>query len=235
LARLREQGAGRASVARRLASLRAFYRFWRKQAEGRENPATGVATPKGEHKLPHFLDQAAAAALMVAPSTLTIQGRRDRAILETFYSSGMRLSELTALKPRDIDFAAGLVRVMGKRRKERIVPLGKPALASLQACLGDRRGFRPDEPVFRNAQGGALTGRSVERIVAKYLKKIDSRDGLSPHSLRHSFATHLLDNGADLRSVQELLGHADLGTTQIYTHITPEKLKAAYRKAHPRA
>jgi integrase/recombinase XerC len=158
---------------------------------------------------------------------------RDRAILETFYSTGIRLSELTSMKRLDVDFASGLVRVMGKRRKERIVPLGEPAIRALQAYL---RALGPvTGEVFRNAQGKPITPRSVERIMEKYIRQVGEQKGVSPHALRHSFATHLLNNGADLRSVQELLGHADLKTTQIYTHVTTEKLKDAYRKAHPRA
>lgn len=234
LARLRGQEAARLSVARKLASLRAFYRWLRQEGRLAGNPLVGVHTPKGGRPLPHFLDPRQTQRLLETPGGMTTAGRRDRAILETFYSTGMRLSELTGLRWEDIDFAAGLVRVLGKRRKERILPLGGPARQALQAYRAAGPQGRTG-PVFRNLKGGALTPRSVERLVGKYLALSGSRPGLSPHSLRHSFATHLLDNGADLRSVQELLGHANLQTTQIYTHVTAERLKAAYRKAHPRA
>lgn len=234
LAHLNETGAASASTARRLASLRSFYRYWRGQGRIRENPLTGVHTPKGAHRLPRPLDPGGVNELLAAPPARTSLGRRDRAILETFYSTGMRLSELTGLRPEDLDLAGGLVRVLGKRRRERILPLGGPAVGALRAYLEDKPGVA-GRPVFRNARGGPLTPRSVERLMAKYLRLVGARPGLSPHSLRHSFATHLLENGADLRSVQELLGHADLRTTQIYTHVTKERLRSEYRKAHPRA
>jgi len=234
LAKLRERQSARSSIARRLASLRTFYRFLRRQGMVKDNPATGVSTPKGEHHLPRFFDQESITALLHAPDTRTRLGKRDCAILETFYSTGMRLSELTALKPEAIDFSTGLVRVSGKRRKERILPLGRPAQQALQNYLRADPPA-PGEVVFRNARGNGLTPRSVERLVDKYIRQVGAKRGLSPHSLRHSFATHLLDNGADLRSVQELLGHVNLSTTQIYTHVTAEKLKSVYRQAHPRA
>jgi integrase/recombinase XerC len=233
LAHLRGRQAARLTISRKLASVRAFYRFARRQGRVGDNPVSGVHTPKGEHALPQFLDPGAVVELLQAPPLDTVSGLRDRAILETFYSTGIRLSELTALKRMDVDFSSGLIRVMGKRRKERIVPLGQPAMAALQAYL------RAQAPVagviFRNARGGPITPRSVERIMEKYIRQVGAQKGISPHALRHSFATHLLNNGADLRSVQELLGHANLKTTQIYTHVTTDRLKEAYRKAHPRA
>ncbi len=235
LARLLERGSARSSTARRLAGLRAFYRYWKRQGKINHNPALGVGTPKGEYKLPRFLDQECAARLMHAPEVDSRWGRRDRAILETFYSTGMRLAELLQLKYQDVDFSAGLVKVVGKRLKERILPIGRPARNALRAYL-DSDPPRPGEFIFRNARGARLSSRSVERLVKKYIRRTGGMpQGISPHSLRHSFATHLLDKGADLRSVQELLGHANLSTTQIYTHVTAEKLKAVYRKAHPRA
>ncbi|MCK5241672.1 tyrosine recombinase XerC [bacterium] len=234
LAKLSERQSARAGIVRRLAGLRTFYRFLLRQGIVLENPAATVSTPKGEHRLPRFFDRKSILALLQAPDTQTRLGKRDCAILETLYSTGMRLSELTTLKPEAIDFACGLVRVLGKRRKERIVPLGEPAIAALQRYLqADPSPMGAN--VFRNARGGTLTPRSVERLADKYIRQVGAKRGLSPHSLRHSFATHLLDNGADLRSVQELLGHANLTTTQIYTHVTAEKLKSVYRKAHPRA
>jgi integrase/recombinase XerC len=234
LARLHARQAARLTLARKLASLRAFYRYLRRQGKLAANPLTGVSTPKGERHLPRLLDQPAVLELLAAPRADTVAGLGDRAILETFYSTGMRLSELTGLHPEDIDFHAGLVRVLGKRRKERILPVGGPAAAALRAYF-TASPCRPGQAVFRNPRGGGLTPRSVERLVAGYIRQVGAQRGLSPHSLRHSFATHLLDNGADLRSVQELLGHANLSTTQIYTHVTTERLKAEYRKAHPRA
>ncbi|MEW6516924.1 MAG: tyrosine recombinase XerC [candidate division FCPU426 bacterium] len=234
LAELKQRALAPATLARKLASLRALYRWLRRQGMVTDNPVGRAKTPKAEHRLPRFMDQAAVAALLAAPDPASRSGLRDRALLETFYSTGMRLSELTALTPSDVDFAEGLVRVLGKRRKERLLPVGGPALAALRAYL------RADPPppggrLFRSLRGAAITPRSVERIVAAYILRVGAQRGLSPHSLRHSFATHLLDNGADLRAVQELLGHANLSTTQIYTHVTAEKLKSAYRRAHPRA
>jgi len=234
LAKLRDRRVAPASIARRLASLRSFYRYWRGQGRIQENPLTGVHTPKGARRLPRPLDPQGVSDLLAAPPTDTPLGLRDRAILETFYSTGMRLSELTGLRPEDLDLPYGLVRVLGKRRKERILPLGAPAVAAVQAYFTVRPGA-PGQAVFRNARGGRLTPRSVERILAKYLDQVGAGPGFSPHSLRHSFATHLLENGADLRSVQELLGHVNLKTTQIYTHVTTDHLKTEYRKAHPRA
>lgn len=234
LAGLHERDAARLTVARKLASLRAFYRHLRRRGAVTANPLTGVSTPKGRRPLPKLLDPKAVLELLAAPASDTPAGLRDRAILETFYSTGMRLSELTGLKPADLDFASGLVRVLGKRRKERILPLGGPAIAALRAYLAASP-CPSGMPVFRNPRGGGLTPRGVERRVAAHLRRVGAQTGLSPHSLRHSFATHLLDNGADLRAVQELLGHANLKTTQIYTHVTTERLKAEYRKAHPRA
>ncbi len=234
LAWCRDQQLSRRTISRRLAAVRAFYSYLKRRGLKPDNPGKGVHSPKGSHDLPKFIDQDTIASLMQAPKTATVLGKRDRAILETIYSTGMRLSELVNLQLQDIDFMSGLVRVMGKRRKERIVPIGRPALDALQAYFA----VQPPSshaPLFKNARGGPLTGRSIERLFSKYVLQVCRARGFSPHSLRHSFATHLLDNGADLRAVQELLGHVSLGTTQIYTHVTPEKLKSAYKKAHPRA
>lgn len=234
LAALKQRSLAPATVARRMASLRAFYRWLRRRGVVAESPVGRVRTIKAAHRLPRFMDAGAVTALLAAPDVRSRQGRRDRALLETFYSTGMRLSELTGLAAADVDFTGGLVRVLGKRRKERLLPIGQPALAALRAYLqGDPP--PPGGRIFRNLRGGNITPRSVERIVAAYIRRVGGETGLSPHSLRHSFATHLLDNGADLRAVQELLGHANLSTTQIYTHVTAAKLKSAYRRAHPRA
>ncbi len=233
LAWCRDQQLSRRTINRRLAAVRAFYGYLKRQGLRPDNPGKGVQSPKGTHELPKFIDQETITALMQAPNQ-TGRGKRDRAILETIYSTGMRLSELAGLQLQDIDFTSGLVRVMGKRRKERLVPIGRPAMEALKAYFAVQPP-QSHQTLFKNARGGPLTGRSVERLFAKYIARVSRTQGLSPHSLRHSFATHLLDNGADLRAVQELLGHAGLGTTQIYTHVTPEKLKSAYKKAHPRA
>jgi integrase/recombinase XerC len=234
LADLKQRSLAPATIARRMASLRSLYRWLRRQGVVSDDPVGRAKTPKAEHRLPRFMDVAAVTALLAAPKANSRQGRRDRALLETFYSTGMRLSELTGLAPADVDFTEGLVRVLGKRRKERLLPIGQPALAALRAYLqGDPP--PPGGRIFRSLRGGSITPRSVERIVAAYVRQLGGEPGLSPHSLRHSFATHLLDAGADLRAVQELLGHANLSTTQIYTHVTAAKLKSAYRRAHPRA
>jgi len=234
LAHLQAHTAARQTLARKLASLRAFYRFLRRHGRMQDNPLTGVSTPKGERRLPRFLDPAGMLALLSAPPADTVAGRRDRAILEVFYSTGMRLSELSGLHAGDLDFASALVRVLGKRHKERILPVGQPALAAVRDYLAASPA-PAGGALFRNLRGGSLSPRSIERLVDQYIRQIGAARGISPHSLRHAFATHLLDNGADLRAVQELLGHVNLKTTQIYTHVTTERLKAEYRKAHPRA
>ena len=234
LAFLHRRGSAGRSTARKLACLRAFYRFRRQRGEQDLDPVGVVRTPKGRPALPKVMDVAAVIALLEAPPATDDRGLRDRAVFETLYASGLRISELTGLREGDVDFASGLVRVLGKRRKERIVPIGDPALRALRAYLRVSPAA-PGGALFRNRRGKGLTARSVERSMAKYLRILGERTGLSPHSLRHAFATHMLDNGADLRAVQELLGHASLKTTQIYTHVTTERLKSAYRRAHPRA
>lgn len=233
LAACQQQQLQSATIGRRLASIKAFYRYLKRKNILNTNPAYGVQTPKQAKLLPKFLDQATMVALLEAPDE-SWRGKRDRALLEIIYSTGIRLSELEQLQLTDIDFKSRLVRVMGKRRKQRLIPIGRPALQALRAYLNDRPPVQPGV-LFQNKQGGALSGRSIERLFNKYIKQVCAQQGVSPHSLRHSFATHLLNNGADLRAVQELLGHVNLNTTQIYTHVTTEKLKAAYKKAHPRA
>jgi site-specific recombinase XerD len=201
------------------------------------NPALGLTRPKQDKKLPSFLSVEEASRLVEAPEGQGLASLRDRALLETLYSTGLRVSELVSLRVRDVDRIGGTLRVTGKGRKERIVPVGSHSLAAMEKYLAARKGEEPsdDRPLFLNLRGGVLTDRSVRRVVQRYLSRVPIARRISPHSLRHSFATHLLDRGADLRSVQELLGHSLLSTTQIYTHVTTEHLKRIYRAAHPRA
>ncbi len=203
------------------------------------NPAASIATPRREKKLPHFLDPEEVEKLLEAPARNTWEENRDRAILETLYSSGLRVSELVGLNQEDVDLFGGLLRVRGRGKKERIVPLGQMALKSLKNYLDQKppreKGRSMKAPLYLNRSGGRLTDRSIRRLMLKYAKRIGLNREVSPHVLRHSFATHMLDRGADLRSVQELLGHENLSTTQIYTHVTTKRLKEAYDAAHPHA
>ncbi len=235
LAELRAKNYSKRTIARKLASLRSFFRFLYREGLIKKNPITAISTPKLDKKLPVFLDVGKVERLLQSPSTDDIAGLRDRALLETMYSTGMRVSELVGLDEGDVDFISGVVKVFGKGSKERIVPIGEPALKAIQAYLDKRSGSKDKDAIFLNKSGRRLTDRSVRRVINKYISQCSIAEKISPHSLRHSFATHLLDRGADLRSVQELLGHANLSTTQIYTHVTMDRLKAVYDKAHPRA
>jgi len=237
LAELRAKNYAKRTVARKLASLRSFFRFLFREGHIKKNPITAVLTPKLDKKLPVFLDTARIDRLLSTPTDKNIAGLRDRALLETLYSTGIRVSELVGLDLRDIDFISGVIKVSGKGAKERIVPIGEPALRAIRKYIDKRAGYKVDDrdAVFLNKSGGRFTDRSVRRVLDKYIKICGIIEKISPHSLRHSFATHLLDRGADLRSVQELLGHMNLSTTQIYTHVTMERLKSVYDKAHPRA
>ncbi|MCK4463705.1 MAG: tyrosine recombinase XerC, partial [Candidatus Omnitrophica bacterium] len=201
------------------------------------NPATSVATPKLDKKLPIFLDEKKVVKFITSPPDKDISGLRDRAILETLYSAGIRVGELVNLNLSDIDFISGLLKVFGKGRVERLTPVGDEALSAIRKYIGERFEYSQGKQsaVFLNKFGKRLTDRSIRRIVDKYIKVAAIKEKISPHSLRHSFATHLLNSGADLRSVQELLGHKNLSTTQIYTHVSSERLKSVYDKAHPRA
>lgn len=236
---LQRNGLKRTSVARKMASLRSFFRFLTREEVLADNPLDHVSTPKAEKRLPEVLSQDGAWALVQAPDTGSPAGLRDRAILEVLYSSGLRVSELVGLDTGDIDMAVGYVRVMGKGARERIVPVGSYAIGALQQYLAEGRPHLPRKyqgtPLFINKNGGRLSTRSVRNIVDKYVQQVSIRYKISPHTLRHSFATHLLDGGADLRSVQELLGHVTMSTTQIYTHVSREKLLLVYEKTHPRA
>lgn len=236
LAQLRSKAYSKRTIARKLASLRSLFKFLYREGHIKSNPITAISSPKLDKKLPKFLDVGQVTRLIMKPDTATIAGLRDRAILETLYSTGIRVSELVGLDTRDIDFISGVVKVFGKGSKERMVPIGEEALGAIRR-YNDKKDKREKarDAVFLNNRGGRLTDRSVRRMLDKYIHACAIEEKISPHSLRHSFATHLLDRGADLRSVQELLGHMNLSTTQIYTHVTMDRLKAVYDKAHPRA
>src|SRR5436190_5114357 len=233
----------KSSIARKLAALRTFFQFLVREGLLEGNPAKLVSTPRREKKLPNHLSIEEAIRFIEAPDATTDLGRRDRAMLELMYATGVRVAELTTMNIADVDFRNQLVRVTGKRRKQRIVPFGEPARDALKSYLEVRDNLlfnapvskREDEALFLNYQGTRITTRSVGRMVEKYIKICAGMHDISPHALRHSFATHLLDSGADLRDIQELLGHARLSTTQIYTHVSMEKLIQVYDKAHPKA
>jgi integrase/recombinase XerC len=274
LADLYRQGHARSSAARKLSALRAFGRYLRREGWIETDPAALAVAPRREQKVAAHLSVDEMSRLLEMPDTSTPLGRRDRAILELFYASGVRLSELVGLDLEDVNLSARMVRVMGKGAKERLVPFNDAARQALGAWFKDRAVLRAAlvnspapiqgaqrkqgtpgqrlkagspvpgarrqpgdarEPLFVNARGTRLTGRSVQRLVARYVAGCSTRFGISPHALRHSFATHLLQRGADLRAIQELLGHVQLSTTQRYTHVNAAELLEVYRKAHPRA
>jgi integrase/recombinase XerC len=243
---LHKRGNSRASAARKLAAIRAFGRYLRREGVVDSDPAALVGTPKREQRLPAHLGESEVTRLLEMPDTAHALGRRDRAILELFYASGLRLSELVGLDVDDVNLSSRVVRVLGKGRKERLVPFNRSAEAAVRAWLKDweglsglgvpaARGKRRAEPLFLNYRGERLSTRSVDRLVRKYVAACSTRFGISPHALRHSFATHLLERGADLRAIQELLGHSRLSTTQRYTHVNAAQLIETYRKAHPKA
>jgi len=236
LAELRSKNYSKRTIARKLASLRSFFKFLYREGHIKSNPITAISSPKLDKKLPKFLDVGKVTKLILSPDVKTPSGLRDRAILETLYSCGIRVSELVGLDMDDVDFISGVIKVLGKGRKERMVPIGDTAVSSIRKYAAGRGGrAKGRRAVFLNSRGGRLTDRSVRRVIDKYIHACSIEEKISPHSLRHSFATHLLDRGADLRSVQELLGHMNLSTTQIYTHVTMERLKNVYDKTHPRA
>ncbi len=235
LARLHEAGLKKVSAARKLATLRTFFRYLCREGILDRNPARALLSPRMERKIPTHLEESEVAALIEVPGE-TDTARRARAILEVLYATGIRCAELVGLDLGDVDLEARTVRVLGKGNKERIVPFGQPALGALKAYFPSRQRARPrSAAVFVNARGGRLTDRWVRRIVTDRVKQVAMTRHLSPHSLRHSFATHLLERGADLRSIQELLGHASLSTTQRYTHVDARHILDVYKKAHPRA
>ncbi len=233
---LREKGHSKKSISRRLACLRSFFKFLVREGYLKSNPISGLSAPKQEKKLPLFLIEDEVTKLLETPEK-DLPGLRDRAILETLYSTGIRVSELVGLNLEDMDFIGGVVKVRGKGKKERLTPIGDRALRVIRDYLEKRPAVSLDKknPLFLNKGNTRLTDRSVRRMVEKYIRLASIKTDASPHTLRHSFATHLLNRGADLRSVQELLGHVNLSTTQIYTHVTTERLKSVYNKAHPRA
>lgn len=255
MAELYRLGQSRASVARKLSALRTFVRFLRREGWIDTDPSALAQAPRREHKVPAHLSMDEMTTLLEAPDVSTPLGRRDRAILELFYASGLRLSELVGLDMEDVNLPSRIVRVAGKGGKERIVPFNTSAQKALRSWYSGRALLRANpkspasakasarqarraavgEPVFVNARGGRLTGRSVQRLVGRYVASCSTRFGISPHALRHSFASHLLQRGADLRAIQELLGHVQLSTTQRYTHINAAQLLDVYRKSHPRA
>jgi integrase/recombinase XerC len=261
LAALHREGHSRATAARKLAAARTFLRYLRREAVIEDDPGALVATPKRDIRIPAHLSEHEMNALVDAPAETPL-GRRDHAILELFYASGLRLSELVGLDLDDVNLSGRMVRVLGKGRKERIVPFNASAAKAIRAYLKDRDALvrrgrerldgrdgperrarldvrksnrRDRDPLFVNYRGGRLTVRSVDRLVRRYVAVTSTRMGISPHALRHSFATHLLQRGADLRAIQELLGHARLSTTQRYTHVDSARLLAVYRDSHPRA
>lgn len=240
VAALHESGYSKSTIARRLASLRSFFRFGQREGWAKTNPAKPLRSPRKGRSLPHVLSAEELGRLLEAPPSGEPLGLRDRALLETMYSAGLRVSELVGISDADLDFRAGLIRVSGKGRRERMAPIGSYAVGALRLWLRARElnphePAGPEAPVFVNKFGRRLTTRSVGRMLEKYLSLTGLDARTTPHSLRHSFATHLLDHGADIRSVQELLGHKSLVTTQIYTHVSTAALRQAYQKAHPRA
>jgi integrase/recombinase XerC len=249
VAALHESGYAKTTIARHLASMRSFFRFGQREGWAKTNPAKPLRNPRKGRSLPHFLSADDLNRLFGAPSSDHPMGLRDRAILETMYSAGLRVSELVGLDDADVDRGAEVLRVRGKGRRERLAPIGSYALAALQSWLAVRKLAEIQEkrthkrlptpfttaPVFVNKYGRRLTTRSVARMLEKYLRLTGLDRRTTPHSLRHSFATHLLDRGADIRSVQELLGHKSLVTTQIYTHVSTSVLREVYERAHPRS
>jgi integrase/recombinase XerC len=233
----------KSSIARKISTLRSFFKYLVKEQVVPFNPAKSVSTPKVEKTLPTTLTVDEAFRLMESPKSISEKplegskerGLRDRAILELLYSSGLRVSELVGLNSNQLDLDLGIVRVMGKGRKERIVPVGVKAIEATKSYLGERGMVKGDGPIFVNSLGGRLTARSVGRLIKKYTRHSGIFRKVSPHSLRHTFATHLLDAGADIREIQEMLGHSSLSTTQRYTHVSMGKLMEVYDKAHPRS
>jgi integrase/recombinase XerC len=240
MAQLNDHNYSKSTLARKLATLRSFYKFLVKRHHITNNPVSTIRTPKQEKKLPKFLEYEQIQKLLNAPPAETWLGSRDRAMMETMYSTGIRVSELVGLNLDDVDFLSEVIHIRGKGKKERICPIGSRALQAIQNYLEFRNRRMENDPnfdtrvLFANKHGKRLSTRSVRRKMDKYLIEAGLDPDISPHTLRHSFATHMLNNGADLRSVQELLGHQSLSTTQIYTHVTTNHMKEQYENAHPR-
>ncbi|MBM3294716.1 MAG: tyrosine recombinase XerC [Candidatus Aminicenantes bacterium] len=239
LLELHRKPVAKSSAARKLAAVRSFFQFCLKRRLVDDNPAKIVATPRLDKPVPGFLSEEEMGVFLELPGPGDRMGRRDRAILELFYATGIRVGELVSVDLSDLSLAERMIRVRGKGKKERLVPFGRKAAEGLEAYLAERAGLseKGGEPsaLFLNYRGRRITSRSVERLVAKYIRRTAVRRKISPHSLRHSFASHLLGRGADLRVIQELLGHESLATTQKYTHIDLKQMLETYRKSHPRA
>lgn len=233
LAKVRERQYRSRTVARKLSSMRSFFRFLHREGLIENNPAVLLMSPKLEKTLPKFLTEQEMTLLIEAPVTDTLAGKRDRAIFEILYSAGIRVSELVGLNVEHVDIIGNIAKVSGKGKKERLVPIGDKAIEAVRDYLQSRP--HRVNALFLNKSGTRLSDRGVRNIVNKHILKVSLTRHISPHVLRHSFATHLLNRGADLRSVQELLGHVNLSTTQIYTHVTTDRLKEIYNRAHPRA
>ena len=243
---LHKKGQSRATAARKLAAVRTFLRYLRRESIIEDDPGALVATPKREVRMPAHLSEEEMSSLIGAAAGETPLGRRDRAMLELFYASGLRLSEVAGLDLDDVNLGQRMARVLGKGGKQRLVPFNTSAAAAIRAYLKAREelvrrdnppkgGSHERDPLFVNYRGGRLTARSIDRLVRRYVAASSARAGISPHALRHSFATHLLQRGADLRAIQELLGHARLSTTERYTHVNAAQLLEVYRRSHPRA
>lgn len=239
---LLEEGYSKRSIARKLTAIRSFFKFLLKRGIVNQNPAKNILTPKLPKKLPVFLEESSVAKMMELPDKSTLRGLRDAAILELLYSTGIRVSELVGLNVKNIDWANGTIKVFGKGAKERIVPFGKPAREALKRYLERREEcilpttHPPDRiALFFSSRGKRIYSEAVYLIAVKYISKVTELEKKSPHVLRHTFATHLLNRGADLRAVKDLLGHENLSTTQIYTHVSMERLKKIYEQAHPKA
>ncbi len=240
LAHLHEQGFSKSTIARRLAALRSWFKYLCRQSELSQSPAEGVRGPKKDKMLPKFLTEETTDKVLTTPTDDETSGPRDRAILETIYSAGLRVSECVQLNIDDVNLDDQVLLIRGKGKKERLAFLGPATTKLIQEWLEERNKLlklknKNADAVFINKFGTRLTTRSVGRLLAKYLRQLGMSGQASPHTLRHSFATHLLDRGAEIRSVQELLGHRSLTTTQIYTHLTTQRLQESYKKAHPRA
>lgn len=233
LAQMRGKQYRPRTLARKLSSLRSFFRFLHRENFIEVNPAVLLMSPKLDKTLPKFLTESEITQLIEAPPLKTSSGRRDRAILETLYSTGIRVSELVGLNVDQVDLIGNIAKIAGKGKKERLIPVGDKALNAIRDYLQCRK--HQSSALFLNKNGSRLSDRSVRNIINKHIRAVSLTHDISPHVLRHSFATHLLNRGADLRAVQELLGHVNLSTTQIYTHVTTDRLKEVYNRAHPRA
>jgi integrase/recombinase XerC len=229
------QDGARATALRKLSALRSFVRFLRAEGELKADPFLGVQAPRRQRSLPKFLTESEMSLVMDAPASAGPQGSRDRALIELLYSSGLRRSELSGLNVGDLDVLSGTVRVLGKGSKERIIPVGKSALGCLREHLRTRGGPADAEPLFLSDRGARLTPEGVQYVVGRWIRRSSLLKKVTPHVFRHSFATHLLNHGCDIRAVQEMLGHASLSTTQVYTHVSLERLSDVYRSAHPRS